>query len=31
MLVWLVMVVARNQLGHEDAPNEEPDCDAQDY
>jgi hypothetical protein len=31
LLVWLVMVVARNQLGNEDAPHNEPNCDAQDY
>jgi hypothetical protein len=30
-LVGLVMVVARDQLGNEDAPYKEPDCDAQDY
>jgi hypothetical protein len=31
LLVRLVMVVARNQLCNEDAPDKDPDCDAEDY
>jgi hypothetical protein len=31
VLVWLVMLVARNQPCNEDACRDKPDCDAQEY